>query len=64
MTDAKPGSEEKIKVLIFRYKHGLPLWNPKDEKVLTHKKEIKVSKKSITKRGVMDLGAQIDGGCR
>ena len=46
MTDAKPGSEEKIKVLILRYTNGLPLWNPKDEKVLTHKKETKCLKKS------------------
>lgn len=29
-TNAQPGSEEKIKVLMSRSYHGLPLWNPGD----------------------------------
>lgn len=37
-TIARPGSEEKIKVLMFRYAEGLSLWHENDEKVLTEKK--------------------------
>jgi len=29
-TESKPGSEEKVRVLEYRYKHGLPLWNAED----------------------------------
>lgn len=41
-TEYKPGSEEKVEVLCFRYEKGLPLWHTEDEKLcLLKKREVK-----------------------